>query len=200
MLDRFITEFDKGLRTLLAPAQDSRPYPGNTIEEQLSDAKVKRHSAALMRINYSGQVCAQALYSGQFISARNPDTAANEETGHLAWCEKRFKELGSHTSVLNPFLYVSSFSFGLLAGSLGNKWNLGFLAETKKQAGKHLDEHLEKLSGQDLKSRAILKKMQADEATYANNAIAQGAAELPLPVRTAMRLFSKIMTTTTYYL
>ncbi|MCB5185288.1 2-polyprenyl-3-methyl-6-methoxy-1,4-benzoquinone monooxygenase [Methylobacillus gramineus] len=206
MLDRFIIEFDKGLRTLLAPAHSRRPYPDHALDEQLSDQQEKRHAAALMRINHSGEVCAQALYSGQSLSARNPDTAralqqaAEEETEHLAWCEKRIKELGSHTSVLNPIFYGGSFGLGLLAGCLGDKWNLGFLAETERQVGQHLTEHLNKFPVQDIKSQAIIQQMRADEAAHADSAIAHGAAELPLPIRATMRLFSNIMTTTTYHL
>ncbi|HSI96013.1 MAG TPA: 2-polyprenyl-3-methyl-6-methoxy-1,4-benzoquinone monooxygenase, partial [Methylophilaceae bacterium] len=145
LIDRFITEFDQGLRTVLAEAQTLRAFPDrDKSESQLSDSE-KRHAAALMRINHSGEVCAQALYNGQALTARNPVTeaalreASQEETEHLAWCEKRIKELGSHKSFLNPAFYAGSFALGAFAGALGDKWNLGFLAETENQVGKHIE-------------------------------------------------------------
>ncbi|WP_334108578.1 2-polyprenyl-3-methyl-6-methoxy-1,4-benzoquinone monooxygenase [Methylobacillus sp.] len=206
MLDRFIIAFDKSLRTLLATPASQRPCPGHTLPETLTEKQDKQHAAALMRVNHTGEVCAQALYIGQAITARNPATAAalksaaQEETDHLAWCEKRIKELGSHTSLLNPLFYGSSFSLGLLAGVLGDRWNLGFVAETEYQVGKHLAHHLETLPTHDQKSRAIVSQMQEDEAGHAQQAINHGAAKLPLPVKASMRMLSKIMTTTTYHL
>lgn len=206
MLDRWIIEFDKGLRTILAEAQSVRPFPGSAEQEMpLSDAE-KRHAAALMRINHSGEVCAQALYNGQALTARNPATeaalreASQEETEHLAWCEKRIRELGGHKSLLNPLWYAGSFAIGALAGALGDQWNLGFLAETERQVGHHIAGHLERLPAQDAKSRAILKQMQLDEAKHAATAVNLGGAQLPAPVKMAMRLTSKIMTKTTYWI
>src|ERR1043165_924306 len=150
-LDRLITAFDNSLRTLFAPARSTRPLPDVDIGEmEMSDAE-KKHAAALMRVNHSGEICAQALYQGQALTARDPivqqklQQAAQEETEHLAWTAKRVHELGGHLSVLNPFWYTGSLAIGALAGLLGDKWNLGFLAETERQVGHHLQSHLEKL-------------------------------------------------------
>ncbi|HQR60337.1 MAG TPA: 2-polyprenyl-3-methyl-6-methoxy-1,4-benzoquinone monooxygenase [Methylophilaceae bacterium] len=206
MLDRLIIEFDKGLRTVLAQAQSVRPFPDrDQVESPLSEQE-KRHAAALMRVNHSGEICAQALYNGQALTARNPATeaalreASQEETEHLASCEKRIYELGSHKSLLNPLWYAGSFALGALAGALGDKWNLGFLAETENQVGKHIEGHLQSLPPQDEKSRAILEQMKIDEAKHATTALHHGGAELPLPVKMAMKLTSKILTKTAYWI
>lgn len=205
-LDRLIIEFDKGLRTVLAEQHSVRPLPDRDAAERPLSAEEKRHAAALMRINHSGEVCAQALYNGQAITARNPATeaalrqAAREETEHLAWCEKRIRELGGRKSLLNPLWYAGSFTLGALAGALGDKWNLGFLAETERQVGKHIEDHLGRLPAQDEKSRAILAQMAEDEARHAATALEHGGAELPLPVRLAMKLSSKAMTKTSYWI
>jgi len=151
MIDRLIIEFDRGLRALLAESYSARPYPApekdsNQADTQLEDNE-KRHAAALMRVNHCGEICAQALYNGQSLTARNPATvdalrqASKEETEHLAWCEKRINELGGRKSLLNPLWYGGSFALGAVAGALGDKWNLGFLAETERQVGKHLEAH-----------------------------------------------------------
>jgi len=202
--DDVILQFDKALRTVFATAASRRPYPDAHLEEaEMSEAE-KRHAAGLMRINHSGEVCAQALYAGQALTARNPEAqralleAAEEETEHLAWCEKRLNELGSHKSFLNPFWYAGSFALGALAGALGDKWNLGFLAETERQVEGHLDSHLGKLPPQDAKSRAVVEQMKVDEIKHADTAIAHGGAELPAPVRQAMRLTSKVLTLAAY--
>jgi 3-demethoxyubiquinol 3-hydroxylase len=206
MLDRLIVEFDKGLRTLLAESYSARPYPAHNQTDNPLEAKEKHHAAALMRVNHCGEVCAQALYNGQASTARNPYTAntlrqaSTEETEHLAWCESRIKELGSHKSLLTPLFYTGSFALGAVAGALGDKWNLGFLAETERQVGKHLAEHLAKLPEQDARSRAILQQMQLDEAKHAESATQLGGEELPKPVKSVMQVISKIMTKTTYYL
>lgn len=206
LLDRLIIEFDKGLRTLLADAHSGRPHPDQDVAEQpLSDSE-KKHAAALMRVNHCGEVCAQALYSGQSLTARNQETvaalqqAAQEETEHLAWCEKRIKDLGGRTSALNPLLYGSSFLLGAAAGVLGDRLNLGFLAETEHQVGRHLESHLQKLPDNDAKSRAIVKQMHIDETAHAETAIKYGGVALPKPVKAAMQAASKAMTTSTYYL
>lgn len=206
MIDRFIIEFDKALRTLLAEQHSVRPHPGSDQQDfKLEDAD-KRHAAALMRVNHCGEVCAQALYNGQSLTSRDESTAsalrqsAKEETEHLAWCEKRIHELGGRTSLLNPLWYGGSFALGAVAGALGNKWNLGFLAETERQVGWHLIAHMAKLPEHDSKSRAILAQMQSDEAEHAEKAVSQGAADLPKPVIAAMRHVSKLMTRTSYYL
>lgn len=208
MLDRLIVEFDKGLKTLTANAHSVRPYPDQHINQAKEDltSEEKRHAASLMRINHCGEVCAQALYNGQALTAKNPETvkaleqASKEETEHLAWCEKRIQELGGHTSFLNPIWYASSFTLGAIAGALGDKWNLGFLAETERQVGKHLNHHLETLPSNDAKSRAILEQMKIDEAEHAKTAVHLGAAELPTPIKAAMQSMSKVMTKTTYHL
>lgn len=206
MIDRLIIEFDRSLRTLLADAHSVRPHPDAKVAESPLDAADKKHAAALMRVNHTGEVCAQALYNGQSLTARNAETvaalrqASREETEHLAWCDKRISELGGRASLLNPLFYTGSFTLGAIAGALGDKWNLGFLAETERQVGKHLDEHLQRLPAADTKSRAILEQMRTDEAEHAATAVAHGAAELPKPAKAAMQLVSKVMTRTAYYL
>ncbi|TCS70459.1 ubiquinone biosynthesis monooxygenase Coq7 [Sulfuritortus calidifontis] len=202
--DNLIIQFDKALRTVFAPAHSRRPHPdANVPEAELSEAE-KRHAAGLMRVNHSGEVCAQALYQGQALTARDPEVqqalqaASEEETEHLAWCERRLEELGSRKSLLNPLWYAGSFTLGAIAGALGDKWNLGFLAETERQVEGHLNGHLEKLPEQDAKSRAIVEQMKADEVKHAETAIAHGGAPLPLPVKLAMRATSKILTHTAY--
>lgn len=207
MLDRLIIEFDKGLKTLAANAHSIRPHPDQNIAQTTElTADEKRHAASLMRINHCGEVCAQALYNGQALTAKNPQTvkalehASKEETEHLAWCEKRIHELGGRTSLLNPIWYAGSFTLGAIAGALGDKWNLGFLAETERQVGAHLSLHLDELPSADDKSRAILAQMKTDEAEHAATAIHLGGAELPSPVKAAMQGMSKIMTSTTYHL
>jgi ubiquinone biosynthesis monooxygenase Coq7 len=207
MLDRLIIEFDKGLKTLAANALSVRPHPDQNIQQttELSEDE-KRHSASLMRINHCGEVCAQALYNGQALTANNPHTvralaqASKEETEHLAWCEKRIHELGGRTSLFNPIWYAGSFTLGAIAGALGDKWNLGFLAETERQVGAHLNRHLDELPAADDKSRAILAQMKTDEAEHAATAIDLGGAELPNLVKAAMQGMSKVMTSTTYHL
>jgi ubiquinone biosynthesis monooxygenase Coq7 len=204
--DAAILQFDRALRTVFAPATSRRPYPDAGLPEgELSEAE-KKHAAGLMRINHSGEVCAQALYAGQALTARNPAVqqallqAADEETEHLAWCEKRLQALGSHKSHLNPLWYAGSFALGAVAGALGDKWNLGFLAETERQVEGHLDEHLHRLPPQDVKSRAVVEQMKQDEIKHADTAIALGGTELPPPVRQAMRLTSKVLTVLAYRL
>lgn len=205
-LDKIICEFDTGLRTLLAKPHSLRPHPDqNLADAALSDTD-KRHAAALMRINHTGEVCAQALYSGQALTARTAATsntmqqAAREETEHLAWCETRIQELGGHTSLLNPLFYAGSFAIGAIAGALGDKWSLGFLEETEKQVGEHLNNHLKQLPVTDEKSRKIVEQMHIDEAKHANDAKHLGAAELPTPVKFCMKQMSKVMTATTYHI
>lgn len=205
-LDTLITEFDKGLRTLLAQPRSQRSHPDIEIAESNLSETEKKHASALMRVNHTGEVCAQALYSGQALTAHSPQTtaalqqAALEETEHLAWCESRIKQLGGRTSLLNPLFYVGSFSMGVIAGVLGDKWSLGFLAETEKQVGAHLASHLDKLPESDLKTRKIIEQMQRDEAQHADTAIKYGAAELPAPAKFVMNKISKLMTTSAYYL
>ena len=204
MLDKFIIEFDKGLKTLTAGAHSVRQHPDTNIKDTELSADEKRHAVGLMRVNHCGEVCAQALYNGQALTAKNPQTvralqqASKEETEHLAWCEKRIQELGGHTSFLNPIWYAGSFTLGAIAGAIGDKWNLGFLAETERQVGAHLDKHLQELPVSDDKSRAILEQMKVDEAEHADTAVRLGGADLPKPVKAAMQQMSKVMTSTTY--
>ncbi len=204
-LDKLIIEFDKGLRTLLARAPTVRPYPDAGLPEPELSERDKKHAAALMRINHTGEICAQALYQGQALTARDPavqeklQQAAQEETEHLAWTSKRVHELGSHLSVLTPAYYTSSLALGAAAGLLGDKWNLGFLAETERQVGGHLQSHLASLPPQDEKSRAVVQQMYVDETRHSEMAKELGGAELPLPVKLLMRATSKIMTKTVYW-
>ncbi|MDD2775067.1 MAG: 2-polyprenyl-3-methyl-6-methoxy-1,4-benzoquinone monooxygenase [Gallionella sp.] len=204
-LDRVIIEFDKGLRTLFSQAHSIRAYPDQHLPESHLDEAERHHAANLMRVNHSGEICAQALYQGQALTARDPVVqqklhhAAQEETEHLAWTARRVHELGGHLSVLNPVLYTASLGLGAVAGLLGDKWNLGFLAETEQQVGAHLQSHLEKLPINDEKSRAIVTQMHTDEIGHADMATAMGGAELPTVVANTMKLGGKIMTNTTYH-
>jgi len=204
-LDRLIVEFDKGLRTLFSQAHSVRPHPDAMLPEATMDEAGKKQAAALMRVNHSGEICAQALYQGQALTARDPvvqrtlQRAAQEETEHLAWTARRVHELGGHLSLLNPFWYTGSLAIGAVAGLLGDRWNLGFLAETERQVGQHLQSHLDRLPPQDQKSRAIVAQMYADEVGHAGMASSLGGAELPQPVRLAMKLNSKVMTGTSYW-
>jgi ubiquinone biosynthesis monooxygenase Coq7 len=205
-LDELVVAFDKGLRTVFAPARSSRAMPGEDLSEADMTDEQRRTSASLMRVNHTGEICAQALYQGQALTARNPgakaalEQAAREETEHLAWTERRIEELGGRKSLLNPAWYAGSFALGALAGLVGDRWSLGFLAETERQVVAHLGGHLERLPGEDRKSRAIVESMREDEARHATSAIGHGGAELPLPAKTAMRLTSKVMTGTAYWL
>ena len=205
-LDQFITTFDAGLRTVFASAHAARTRPDASLEEPTLDDNSKRHAAALMRINHVGEVCAQALYSGQALTSKNVqivkalEHTALEETDHLAWCETRINELGGRKSLLNPLWYAGSFTLGAVAGALGDKWNLGFLAETENQVAAHLENHLQQLSDADIKTRTIVHQMQQDEAAHANEAYALGAGELPAPIKLGMKIASKMMTKTAYYI
>ncbi len=204
-LDRLIIEFDKGLRTLFSEAHSARAYPDAGIPETGMDEAEKKNAAALMRVNHSGEICAQALYQGQALTARDPGVqrqlqrAAQEETEHLAWTARRVHELGGHLSVLNPFWYTGSLAIGAMAGLLGDKWNLGFLAETERQVGHHLQSHLDRLPQQDEKSRAIVAQMYTDEVGHSDMAVSLGGAELPQPVQWAMKLNGGVMTSTSYW-
>lgn len=206
LLDRVIIEFDRALRTMLAPARSIRPVPGSERPDVALDAGQRRHVIGLMRVNHCGEVCAQALYQGQSLTSRDRATkdalrvAADEETEHLAWTEQRIAELGGRKSVLNPLLYIGSLSLGLAAGVLGDKWNLGFLAETERQVEAHLDSHLLSLPDGDGRSRAIVDQMRLDEIGHAEMAIHHGAAELPKAVKFTMKAAAKVMTTAAYHL
>lgn len=204
--DRVITEFDRALRTVFAPARSVRPVPGDAQPEAGLNADQRRHVVGLMRVNHCGEICAQALYQGQALTSRDPAvrealrSAADEETEHLAWTERRIAELGGRKSLFNPAWYVGSLTLGLLAGALGDKWSLGFLAETERQVEVHLDGHLLSLPEDDLRSRAIVDQMRLDEIQHAETAVRYGAAELPGLAKAAMKLMAKVMTGTAYRL
>lgn len=204
--DKIIVEFDRALRTVFASARSVRPVPGDMQLEAGLDAGQKRHVVGLMRVNHCGEICAQALYQGQALTSRDPAIrealrgAADEETEHLAWTEQRIAELGGRKSFLNPLWYVGSLTLGLTAGALGDKWNLGFLAETERQVEAHLDSHLLSLPEYDLRSRAIVDQMRLDEIQHAETAVRHGAAELPAPFKVAMKMMAKIMTGAAYRL
>jgi ubiquinone biosynthesis monooxygenase Coq7 len=205
-LDRLIIGFDKGLRTLFAPAQSLRRTPGDELPDAELAAPQRKLAASLMRVNHSGEICAQALYQGQALTARDSgakaalERASLEETEHLAWTERRITELGGRKSMLNPLWYAGSFAIGAVAGLLGDKWNLGFLAETEQQVVTHLEGHLQRLPEEDQKSRAIVEQMKDDEARHATTALRHGGAELPAPAKLAMRLSSKVMTKTAFWI
>ena len=205
-IDSLIVSFDRALRTLCARATSVRPLPGGELEEPRLDQRDKRNAAALMRVNHSGEICAQALYHGQAMTARNHvvrealEHAAAQETEHLAWTEQRIDELGGRVSLLNPLLYAGSLTIGAIAGLLGDRWNLGFLAETEKQVEGHLEDHLGRFPENDRKSRAIVAQMKEDEAEHARTALAHGGAELPATARKAMRAVSRLMTNSTYWI
>ncbi len=205
LADRWIVEFDRALRTLSGVAHPSRPSPatGEDLAELLPEERSK--SGALMRVDHSGEVCAQALYSGQALTARDPARreallqAAREEGDHLAWTRDRLRELGAHQSFLNPLWYAGSFTLGAVAGLAGDRWSLGFVVETERQVEAHLDQHLGALPANDGRSRVILEQMRRDEIQHARQAIAHGAANLPKPIATAMRVTSKVMTGSAYW-
>ena len=205
LIDRFIIEFDTALRSVVGGAHAHRPTPGSDIQSTaLLDVKEREHAAGLMRVNHVGEVCAQALYQSQKLVARNPeirqmlDHSGQEEMDHLAWCETRLQELGSHTSYLNPIWYAGSFAIGLAAGLAGDKWSLGFVAETEKQVENHLESHLKKLPAEDGRSRAIVDQMRIDEIEHGQAAISAGGAVLPEPIQKLMQAMSKVMTSTAY--
>lgn len=206
MLDKIIIEIDKIIKTLTLEQYSQRPHPDHVaIENPLSDAE-KKHACGLMRVNHSGEICAQALYQGQALTSRDKSNAdifqaaAFEETEHIAWTAKRVNELGGKTSILNPLLYIGSLAIGITAGLFGDKWNLSFLEETEKQVESHLQEHLNTLPKEDEKSRAIVAQMKIDEAKHAKMAHDLGAAIMPLPLKRLMKAASKVMTRSAYYI
>lgn len=205
-IDHLISEFDKALRTITVPAPARRDLPGAGVAEGDMDETERRHAAALMRVNHCGEICAQALYQGQSLTSRDPATrhaleyAADEETEHLNWTERRLAELGSRKSLLNPLWYAGSLAMGVVAGKCGDGWSLGFLAETERQVEAHLQSHLGTLPVQDARSRAIVEQMKQEESGHAATAVKLGAKELPTPVKVVMRLMSSVMTRTVYYI
>jgi len=213
-IDRFLINIDTGLRTLFGSRHNTgRPNPADLLDQDeapTKDSEMPAHdrdlAGRLMRINHAGEVAAQGLYQGQALTAALPavrqqmERAAAEENDHLDWCRRRTEEMGTHTSRLDPLWYLGSVFIGALAGKAGDKWSLGFVAETEKQVVKHLDEHLNRIDESDIKTRAILEQMKEDEGHHATTAIASGGQELPLPIKTTMGLVSKIMTKTSYWI
>ena len=205
--DKLVISLDRALKTLSpGSARAQRSNPAEVDREGALDASQKKHAAGLMRVNHTGEVCAQALYQGQALTARRPDIkesmakAADEEIDHLAWCEDRLRELQSRPSALNPAFYALSFGIGALAGIAGDKWSLGFVAATEQQVCKHLQSHLDQLPEDDSKSRSILQQMLRDEEAHATQAIEAGGAQFNEQAKRAMTLLSRVMTETTYRL
>ena len=207
LIDTFLIHVDLARKTLcVQPKNHHRIYPAkNIIENNLSEQE-KKHAAGLMRVNHSGEVCAQALYQGQAITAHSyfvkekMQEAAEEELDHLAWCNQRLCELSSHTSYLNIVWYCGALSIGLVAGMIGDRWSLGFLAETEEQVVRHLESHLGSLPEQDEKSRVIVEQMREDESKHRDMAFEAGAADLPRFIKTIMVMTSKVMTKIAYYI
>lgn len=202
--DSLIGRFDNALRTVAGVHRASRPSPAGNAPEAALEPAQRDDAAALMRVNHVGEICAQALYQGQSLTARNPEVtkaleaAAREEEDHLAWCASRIRELGGRTSLLAPAWYGASFLMGALAGAAGDRWNLAFLAETERQVELHLDGHLSRLPAGDARTRAVVSGMRADETRHRDTALSLGAADLPAPVRGAMQVAAKVMTTVAY--
>lgn len=203
-LDALIVEFDRALRTVACVLPAHRPRPDAGLPEAELTPPERADAAALMRVNHVGEICAQALYQGQALTARDPSVrdslrqAAAEEEDHLAWSADRIHELGGRTSLLGPLWYGASLALGAAAGLAGDRWNLAFLAETERQVAAHLDGHLSRLPAQDARSRAMVGAMRDDEARHRETAIALGAAELPAPVKDAMRAAARVMTGVAY--
>jgi ubiquinone biosynthesis monooxygenase Coq7 len=204
MLDDLVTSFDRALRTLAGRPTSSRPTPGANLVDADLTAEERRHAAGLMRVNHTGEVCAQALYAAQALVARDPAVkhefaqAAREEEEHLAWTQHRLGELADRPSLLNPLWYAGSFAIGVAAGVAGDRVNLGFVVETERQVEEHLTGHMQRLPVGDARSRAIVEKMRDDEARHGAMARAAGAVDLPLPVKGAMRVAADVMRLVAY--
>jgi ubiquinone biosynthesis monooxygenase Coq7 len=206
-LDQLLIKIDTGLRTVLGGVHTTgRPNPANKAPEHELSKREQDLAGRFMRINHAGEVAAQGLYQGQALTARLPkvrthmEQAAQEENDHLDWCRKRAAELGKRTSLLDPFWYLGSVAIGAAAGVAGDKWSLGFVAETERQVVKHLDSHLQRLPEHDQKTLAILKQMKTDEGKHATSAVKSGGKVLPTPIQKAMQLVSKVMTKTAYWI
>ena len=207
LIDLVINEVDKGLKYSTQNYQtESRPYPADKIEQDPLNELERNHSAGLMRVNHSGEVCAQALYRGQALTAKLGDTrtkmeqAASEELDHLSWCNKRLEELNNKPSALNPIWYGMSFSIGAVAGLIGDKWSLGFVHETEEQVVKHLDGHLDNLSKKDLKTKVVIEQMRIDEEQHSHDALEAGAEILPDEIKDLMSKVAKVMTNSSYHI
>jgi 3-demethoxyubiquinol 3-hydroxylase len=200
-IDSLIVNFDRALRTVTGAHRGARPSPAAGIAEGSLDESARADAAALMRVNHVGEVCAQALYQGQALTAREPanrnalEQAALEEQDHLVWSAQRIEELGGRVSLLNPLWYAGSFALGAVAGALGDRWSLAFLAETEHQVEEHLAGHLRRLPSVDRKTRAVVEAMRADEEKHRDSALALGASELPVAAKAGMRVMAKVMTT-----
>ncbi len=204
LLDDLVIGLDRALKTLAATPVAERANPGESVADASMGEDERTHAAGLMRVNHTGEICAQGLYEGQALTARDRSTqasllaAAQEETDHLAWCEERLGELDAKPSVLNPIFYAASYAMGAVTGLLGDKVSLGFVEATEDQVCRHLESHMESLPEQDQRSRAIITQMHEDEARHGADAMARGGAEFPAPVKNLMSLASKVMTETTY--
>jgi ubiquinone biosynthesis monooxygenase Coq7 len=205
-LDHLIVGMDKALRVIAGVAKASRPTPAAHAADGQLDAAEQRHAAGLMRVNHVGEVCAQALYNSQARFAKSDamkaqfELAGREEEDHLAWTAQRLAELGSQPSLLNPLWYAGAYVMGTVAAQLGDQRSLGFVVETERQVEEHLEGHLDKLPPQDAKSRAIVEQMRTDEAAHGKAARDMGALEAPMPVKGAMSVMAKVMTSTAYYI
>jgi len=203
-IDAILVGIDRALRTLSGGRASGRASPGESVPERPLDDAERAHAAGLMRVNHAGEVCAQALYEGQALVARDPRVreslldAAREEEDHLAWCSARLDALGSRPSVLNPVWYGLSFAMGAVTGLLGDKLSLGFVAATEDQVCKHLERHLDALPADDERSRAVVAQMHADEARHGTKALEAGGVEFPAPVKDLMTVVSTLMTETSY--
>ncbi len=203
-LDQLLEQADLALRASLGRPKSQRPSPAAGLDGHLADKQARRHVAGLIRVDHSGEVAAQGLYHGQALTARRPEIraamtqAAREEGDHLAWCHDRLEELGERPSILNPLWYAGSVMIGAIAGMAGDRWSLGFMAETERQVEGHLDDHLGRLPVEDARSRAILEQMKTDEVGHAQAAMAAGGSDLPGPIRSLMKLTASVMTSTAY--
>jgi ubiquinone biosynthesis monooxygenase Coq7 len=204
LIESLIQNFDRALRTVAGVVQAERESPATGLPDASLGEGAREEAAALMRVNHVGEVCAQALYQGQALTAKTQanrealERAAVEEQDHLVWSAQRIEELGGRESLLNPLWYAGSFALGAAAGALGDRWSLAFLAETERQVEEHLSGHLQRLPGEDLRTRAVVEAMRADEARHRQSAIALGAAELPAPAKAVMRVMARIMTTVSH--
>ena len=204
LIDDIVIGLDRALRTVAAEPVAERANPGEAVDDTPLDDAERQHAAGLMRVNHTGEICAQALYEGQALTAKDDATretllaAAQEETDHLAWCQDRLNELDSRPSVLNPLFYAASYAMGAVTGLMGDKVSLGFVEATEDQVCKHLESHMEDLPEQDEKSRAIITQMHEDEARHGAEAMDKGGAAFPQPVKNLMSVISKVMTETTY--
>lgn len=206
VIDNILVQANDALTTVFTAASDARKNPAERISDVLLSPDEQKNSIGCMRVNHTGEVCAQALYRGQATACRSEKTremlekSCDEETDHLAWTKERLNQLQGKTSYLNLFFYFNSFFIGMIASAIGDRWSLGFVSETETQVAKHLENHLEKLPNADLKSRAIVSQMRIEEMEHDKKAVDAGAAELPLPVKKLMQLHAKVMTTVAYWL